>query len=183
MTQDAWLVVGLGNPGAEHAGQRHSVGHAVLDVLATRMGGRFTVASRHRAQILEGRIRIGGPKVILAKPTTYMNVSGSPVASLSKYFHVDPDHVIAVHDEVDLDFDTVRTRTGGSENGHNGLRDITKALGTRDYQRVRVGVGRPPGRQATADYVLSSFSSAQRKLLPMMLDTAADAVEGLIEGA
>jgi PTH1 family peptidyl-tRNA hydrolase len=183
MTQHVWLVVGLGNPGAGYAGQRHNVGQMALDVLADRMGGRFTVASRHRAQILEGRLRIGGPKVVLAKPTTYMNVSGGPVSSLSKYFHVDPDHVIVIHDEVDLDFDVVQPRTGGSENGHNGLRDVTKALGTRDYQRVRVGVGRPPGRQATADFVLSKFNSSQAKALPFVLDAAADQVERLVDEA
>ncbi|WP_291278124.1 aminoacyl-tRNA hydrolase [Galactobacter sp.] len=180
MTQHVWLVVGLGNPGANHAGQRHNVGQMALDVLADRMGGHFTVASRHRAQILEGRLMMGGPKVVLAKPTTYMNVSGGPVSSLSKYFNVEPDHVIVIHDEVDLDFDQVATRTGGSENGHNGLRDITKALGTRDYQRVRVGVGRPPGHQATADFVLSKFNSSQNKVLPFVLDAAADKVESLI---
>jgi PTH1 family peptidyl-tRNA hydrolase len=183
MSQGVWLVVGLGNPGAGHAGQRHNVGQMVLDVLGCRMGGRFTVASRHRAQINEGRLVIGGPKVVLAKPTTFMNVSGGPVSSLSKYFHVDPAHVVVVHDEVDLDFDQVAPRMGGSENGHNGLRDITKALGTRDYQRIRVGVGRPPGRQATADFVLSKFNSSQAKLLPFVLDNAADEVEKLIAGA
>lgn len=180
MSQDVWIVVGLGNPGAKYAGQRHNVGQAAVDVLADRMGGRFTVASRHRAQILEGRLNIGGPKVVLAKPSTFMNVSGGPVSSLSKYFHVDPSHVIVLHDEVDFDFDVVKTRTGGSENGHNGLRDITKALGTRDYQRVRIGVGRPPGRQATADYVLSTFNSSERKVLPFVLDAAADQVQTLI---
>ncbi|MDR2255429.1 MAG: aminoacyl-tRNA hydrolase [Arthrobacter sp.] len=180
MSQDVWLVVGLGNPGPGHAANRHNVGQMVLDELAVRVGGRFKATPGHRAQVLEGRLSMGGPKVVLAKPTSYMNLSGGPTSSLSKYFNVPAERVIAVHDEVDVDFDAVRVRTGGSENGHNGLRDMTKALGTRDYQRVRVGVGRPPGRQQTADYVLSNFSSTERKTLPFVLDAAADAVEAIV---
>lgn len=181
MASPTWLVIGLGNPGREHAGQRHNVGAAVLDTLAERIGGRFKAAPGHRAQVFEGRAGIGGPKLVLAKPSSYMNLSGGPTSSLAKYFHVDPAHVIVVHDEVDQDFDTVTTRTGGSEAGHNGLRDITKALGTREYQRVRVGIGRPPGRRPTADHVLSAFSAAERKVLPFLLDSAADAVLELVE--
>jgi len=180
MPEDVWLVVGLGNPGPGHAANRHNVGQMVLDELAVRVGGRFKATPGHRAQVLEGRLEMGGPKVVLAKPTSYMNLSGGPVSSLSKYFRIPPSHVIAVHDEVDVDFDAVRVRTGGSENGHNGLRDMTKALGTRDYQRVRVGVGRPPGRAQTADFVLSNFSSTERKSLPFLLDAAADAVELIV---
>lgn len=180
MSTDTWLVVGLGNPGPGYAAHRHNVGQMVLDELAGRVGGRFTATPGHRAQILEGRLNMGGPKVVLAKPTTFMNLSGGAASSLAKYFHVEPDHVIAIHDEVDLDFDSVKVKQGGSENGHNGLRDMTKALGTRDYLRVRVGVGRPPGRQQTADFVLSNFSSAERKELPFVTGAAADAVESIV---
>lgn len=181
MSQDTWLLVGLGNPGPGHAGNRHNVGAMVLDELAGRVGGRFKAAPGHRAQLLEGRLRLGGDKVVLAKPTSYMNLSGGAVSSLAKYFRIPPERVVVVHDEVDVDFDAVRVKQGGSEGGHNGLRDTTKALGTREYVRVRVGVGRPPGRQQTADYVLSNFSSTERKTLPFVLDAAADAVESIIE--
>ncbi|WP_265523729.1 aminoacyl-tRNA hydrolase [Oerskovia flava] len=176
-----WLVVGLGNPGPSYAGNRHNVGHMALDALATRAGARFS-AHRARAAVAEARIGVlpggrPGPRVILAKPATYMNVSGGPVAGLSQYFGVEPGNVIVVHDEVDIPFGTVKLKSGGGEGGHNGLRDITKALGTRDYVRVRTGVGRPPGRMDTADYVLKDFSGAERKELPFLLDDAADAVE------
>jgi PTH1 family peptidyl-tRNA hydrolase len=120
---------------------------------------------------------------VLAKPTTYMNVSGGPVAGLAQYFGVDPDHVLVVHDEVDIPFGSIKLKIGGGEGGHNGLRDITKALGTRDYVRVRAGVGRPPGRMDTADFVLRNFTSTEAKELPLLLDDAADAAEMvLIEG-
>lgn len=180
MSADTWLVVGLGNPGPGYAAHRHNVGQMVLDELVARVGGRLKATPGHRAQMLEGRLSMGGPKVVLVKPTTFMNLSGGAASSLAKYFNVDPDHVIAIHDEVDLDFDSVKVKQGGSENGHNGLRDLTKALGTRDYLRVRVGVGRPPGRQQTADFVLSNFSSAERKELPFVTGAAADAVESIV---
>jgi PTH1 family peptidyl-tRNA hydrolase len=176
---DTWLIVGLGNPGAEYKGNRHNVGQMVLDELAGRLGGNFKT-HKARAQVLEGRLGIGGPRVVLAKPMSYMNVSGGPVAALSNFYDIGPDRVVAVHDEIDIPFNTVRLKCGGGEGGHNGLRDISKALGTKDYLRVRVGVGRPPGRMDTADYVLRDFGSAERKDLPFLLDEAADAVEMLI---
>ena len=176
---DNWLIVGLGNPGAEYAHNRHNVGQMVLDELATRVGGGFK-SSKSRAQVLEGRLGIGGPRVVLAKPLSFMNVSGGPVSALAKFFDIDPGHVIAVHDEIDIPFNTVKIKIGGGEGGHNGLRDISKALATKDYLRVRVGVGRPPGRMDTADYVLRDFSSTEKKELPFLLDSAADAVELLI---
>ena len=177
-----WLVVGLGNPGARYAATRHNVGQVVLDLLAERAGVRFTRHSRAQAVVAEGRLGtmaggVPGPRVILAKPTTYMNVSGGPVSALAKYFGIEPDHVLVVHDEVDIPFDAIKLKVGGGEGGHNGLRDVTKALGTKDYVRVRVGVGRPPGRTDTADYVLKEFSATERKNLPMLVDDAADAVE------
>lgn len=176
---DTWLIVGLGNPGSEYSHNRHNVGQMVLDELASRMGGSFK-AHKSRAQVVEGRLGIGGPRVVLAKPMSYMNVSGGPVSSLAKFFDIDPDHVIAVHDEIDIPFNTVKVKIGGGEGGHNGLRDISKALATRDYLRVRVGVGRPPGRMDTADYVLRDFGSSEKKELPFLLDEAADAVEVLM---
>ncbi|MCW3764918.1 aminoacyl-tRNA hydrolase [Paenarthrobacter ureafaciens] len=176
---DTWLIVGLGNPGSEYSGNRHNVGQMVLDELASRIGGKFKV-HKSRAQVVEGRLGIGGPRVVLAKPMTYMNVSGGPVSALAKFFDVAPDHVIAVHDEIDIPFNTVKLKIGGGEGGHNGLRDISKALATKDYLRVRVGVGRPPGRMDTADFVLRDFATQEKKDLPFLLDEAADAVELLI---
>jgi PTH1 family peptidyl-tRNA hydrolase len=176
---DTWLIVGLGNPGAEYKGNRHNVGQMVLDELASRMGGSFKT-HKARAQVLEGRLGIGGPRVVLAKPMSYMNVSGGPVAALANFYGIGPDHVVAVHDEIDIPFNTVKLKTGGGEGGHNGLRDISKALSTKDYLRVRVGVGRPPGRMDTADYVLRDFAAAERKELPFVLDEAADAVDMLV---
>jgi PTH1 family peptidyl-tRNA hydrolase len=176
---DTWLIVGLGNPGPEYSRNRHNVGQMVLDELAARIGGNFK-AHKSRAQVLEGRLGIGGPRVVLAKPSTYMNVSGGPVSALARFYDVDPSRVVAVHDEIDIPFNTVKLKIGGGEGGHNGLRDISKALATKDYLRVRVGVGRPPGRMDTADYVLRDFAPAEKKELPFLLDDASDAVELLI---
>lgn len=176
---ETWLVAGLGNPGAQYSNNRHNVGQMVLDELASRIGGSFK-AHKSRAQVVEGRLGIGGPKLILAKPMCYMNVSGGPVSALAKFFDIPPAQVIAVHDEIDIPFNTVKLKIGGGEGGHNGLRDISKALATKDYLRVRVGVGRPPGRMETADFVLRDFSTAEKKELPFLLDEAADAVEMLI---
>jgi PTH1 family peptidyl-tRNA hydrolase len=176
---DTWLIVGLGNPGAEYKGNRHNVGQMVLDELAGRLGAGFKT-HKARAQVLEGRLGIGGPRVVLAKPMSYMNVSGGPVAALANFYGIGPDHVVAVHDEIDIPFNTVKLKTGGGEGGHNGLRDISRALATKDYLRVRVGVGRPPGRMETADYVLHDFAAAERKELPFLLDEAADAVDMLV---
>jgi PTH1 family peptidyl-tRNA hydrolase len=176
---DTWLIVGLGNPGAQYQGNRHNVGQMVLDELAGRMGAGFKT-HKARAQVLEGRLGIGGPRVVLAKPMSYMNVSGGPVSALANFYGIEPDHVVAVHDEIDIPFNTVKLKIGGGEGGHNGLRDISKALGTKDYLRVRVGVGRPPGRMDTADYVLRDFGTAELKELPFLLDESADAVESLV---
>ncbi|MDR7081307.1 PTH1 family peptidyl-tRNA hydrolase [Arthrobacter ginsengisoli] len=176
---DTWLIVGLGNPGAEYAHNRHNVGQMVLDELASRIGSGFK-SHKSRAQVLEGRFGIGGPRVVLAKPLSYMNVSGGPVSALARFYDVEPGHVIAVHDEIDIPFNTVKLKFGGGEGGHNGLRDISKAFATKDYLRVRVGVGRPPGRMDTADFVLKDFSGPEKKELPFLIDTAADAVEALV---
>ncbi|WP_432521851.1 aminoacyl-tRNA hydrolase [Kineococcus sp. SYSU DK006] len=180
----AWLVVGLGNPGAEYERTRHNVGQMVLDELASRTGGS---SKRHRSGARVAEVRLGvlpggapGPRVVLAAPTSYMNVSGGPVAGLAKYFDVDLEHLVVVHDELDVPFGAVRLKRGGGEGGHNGLRSITKSLGGKDYARVRVGIGRPPGRQDPADFVLKEFSTTEKKDLPFLLADAADAVEELV---
>ncbi|MER2136034.1 MAG: aminoacyl-tRNA hydrolase [Arthrobacter sp.] len=179
MTSNTWLVAGLGNPGPGYSRNRHNVGQMVLDELASRMGGRFK-AHKSRAQVLEGRTGIGGPRVVLAKPLTYMNLSGGPVSALARFYGIEPENIVAVHDEIDIPFNSVKLKLGGGEGGHNGLRDISKALGTKDYLRVRVGVGRPPGRMDTADWVLKDFGSAEAKDLPFLVSDGADAVELLL---
>ncbi len=177
-----WLVVGLGNPGPEHAADRHTVGAMVVDELASRLRTGFK-ASKQRAAVAEVRLGQPGPasqRVVLAKPTSWMNESGGPTAGLARFYGVDPLRVIAVHDELDIDAGAVRLKRGGGEGGHNGLRDISKALGTKDYVRVRVGIGRPPGRMDPADFVLRGFSTVERKELPFLLSDAADAVEAVV---
>lgn len=172
------LVVGLGNPGAEYERTRHNAGFLAADVLAERIGGRFTVHKKSGADLLEARL--DGRKVLLAKPRTYMNLSGRPVAALARFFSVPPTEIIVVHDELDLPFGSIRLKRGGGEGGHNGLRSISNALSTKDYLRVRFGVGRPPGRQDPADYVLKPFSAAERKEVPVLVEQTADAVELLL---
>ncbi|HLT12297.1 MAG TPA: aminoacyl-tRNA hydrolase [Micromonosporaceae bacterium] len=177
-----WLVVGLGNPGREYAGHRHNVGFAVADLLAVRLGARFGRHRRANAQVAEARLGLGvdAPQVVIAKPMTYMNLSGGAVASLVRFYKVDPARIIAVHDELDLPYGQVRAKFGGGEGGHNGLRSISQALSTKDYNRVRIGIGRPPGRQDPADYVLSDFTAAERKDLDFLIDRAADMVESIM---
>ena len=174
---DRTLVVGLGNPGPEYAETRHNVGARVAELLADRVGGRF---SRHKAQadVLEGRL--AGRPVVLARPRTYMNVTGGPVAGLLRYYSVDPADLVVVHDDLDLPFGVVRLKRGGGEGGHNGLRSISASIGTKDYLRVRFGIGRPPGRQDPADFVLKRFSATERKEVEFAVDLAADAVEALL---
>ena len=178
---DPWLVVGLGNPGTTYAGHRHNVGHRVVEELADRMGAAFRNHKSGRAVVVEGRTAPGGPRVVLAELRSYMNESGGPVKALLAFYRLTPDRLVVVHDELDLPFDTMRVKLGGGDNGHNGLRSVRSALGTGDYYRVRVGVGRPPGRQSVADFVLSDYSAAERKLLPFQVDRAADAVESLVD--
>ncbi|WP_312181775.1 aminoacyl-tRNA hydrolase [Arthrobacter sp.] len=179
MNSNTWLVAGLGNPGPGYSRNRHNIGQMVLDEAASRIGASFKT-HKTRAQVAEGRISIGGPRVVLAKPMTYMNLSGGPVSALARFYGIDPAQVIAVHDEIDIPFNTVKLKLGGGEGGHNGLRDISKALGTKEYLRVRVGVGRPPGRMEAADYVLKDFGTAESKELPFLISDAADALECLI---
>jgi PTH1 family peptidyl-tRNA hydrolase len=177
---DVWLVVGLGNPGPSYAGHRHNVGYLVTDVLAERMGSKFKSHKSGRADVVEGRLQPGGPRVVLARARCYMNESGGPVKALASFYKVDPDHVIAIHDELDIAFGTLRLKLGGGDNGHNGLRSMRSSLGTGDFYRVRAGIGRPPGRQEVADFVLSNYSTVEKKELPFQVIDAADAVESLI---
>ena len=178
MAAGTFLVIGLGNPGKQYAANRHNVGAMVVDVLAGRAGGSFK-SHKAGADIIE--TRLAGQRAVLAKPRSYMNVSGGPVASLARFFGTDPGEIIVVHDELDLPPATIRVKSGGGEGGHNGLRSISSALGSKDYLRVRFGVGRPPGRMDPADFVLRDFSAAERKDLAVDLEHAADAVELLIE--
>jgi len=180
----AWLVVGLGNPGPAYAGNRHNVGQMVVAELARRASATFT---SHRARARVADIRLGvlpggapGPQVLLAEPLTYMNLSGGPVSALARYVDVPAERIVVVHDELDIPFASVRLKAGGGEGGHNGLRSISSSLGTKDYLRVRVGVGRPPGRMDAADFVLKDFSTVERRELAWLVDSAADAVEMVV---
>ena len=171
-------MVGLGNPGPGYAGHRHNVGQMVVAELASRLGGTFKV-HKAGATVAEVRVRPGGDRIALAVPSTFMNVSGRPVAGLLKFYSLDASRLIVIHDELDLPYDTVRLKTGGGPGGHNGVRDIIAVAGP-DFVRVRVGVGRPPGRQDPADFVLSPFSKAERDALPSLISDAADATELLL---
>lgn len=181
---DVWLVVGLGNPGPTYAGTRHNVGYLVADELARRMGAAFRAHKSGRAEVVEGRLAAPGapaPRIVLARPRSYMNEVGGPVKALATFYKVPPDRVVAIHDELDIAFGTLRVKFGGGDNGHNGLKSMRSSLGTGDFYRVRAGIGRPPGRQDPADFVLSGYSSVERKELPFQVDRAADAVECLVE--
>lgn len=177
LTGERWIIAGLGNPGPEYAGNRHNAGHMVTALLAGRAGVRFK-AHRSGNDVAEGRLT--DVPVTLARPRSYMNLSGKPVAALAAFYKIPPDRLVVIHDELDIPFGAVRLKFGGGDNGHNGLRSITQALGTRDYYRVRFGIGRPPGRMEAASYVLRDFSPAERKDLPLFIDRAADATETLI---
>ena len=173
------LVVGLGNPGPQYATTRHNVGFMVADLLAGRMGAAFKVHKKSGAEIVTGRL--GHRPVVLAKPRTYMNESGRQVGPLAKFYSVSPADLIVIHDELDIDFGQIRLKLGGGEGGHNGLRSVVNALGTKDFQRVRIGIGRPPGRKDPAAFVLENFSAAERPEVPTLCEMAADATELLIE--
>ncbi|MEV0364298.1 aminoacyl-tRNA hydrolase [Nocardia fusca] len=172
------LVVGLGNPGPAYERTRHNVGFLVADSLAQRVGGRFTAHKKSGADLLQARL--DGRQVLIAKPRSYMNLSGRSVAALARFFSVPPTEVVVIHDELDIPFGEIRLKRGGGEGGHNGLRSVSGALTSKDYLRTRIGIGRPPGRQDPADYVLKPFSSVERKELPTVVEQAADAVELLL---
>lgn len=177
MADDRWLIAGLGNPGPEYAGNRHNAGFMVVDALAERIGARFRV-HKGRAETAVGRL--ADRQVVLVKPRSFMNLSGGPVAAVRDFYKVPLDRVVAVHDELDLDFGVLRVKRGGGAGGHNGLRSLTRSLGGPDYLRVRFGIGRPPGRMDPAAYVLRDFSTAERADLGVELERAADAIESLI---
>jgi peptidyl-tRNA hydrolase, PTH1 family len=183
-----WLVVGLGNPGPTYASHRHNVGYLVADELARRAAVKYSRSVGLRAEVATTRLTSAGlggigadaVQVVLLKSRTFMNDSGSAVAKAAGYYKTDPDHLVVIHDELDLDFGRLRVKFGGGDNGHNGLKSIRRNLGTGDYFRVRFGIGRPPGRQDPADFVLSSFPSAQADDLATEVVLAADAVECLL---
>lgn len=177
MADDRFLVVGLGNPGPRYAATRHNAGFFVVDLLAERLGGRLK-AHKGRADVLEGRL--GGAPVVLAEPRSFMNESGGPVVSVARFYKIPVERIVVVHDDLDLPFGALRLKLGGGDGGHNGLRSLTAALGSKDYLRARFGIGRPPGRQDPADFVLREFSAAERKELAFIVDRAADAVEALL---
>lgn len=178
-----WLVVGLGNPGPQYAATRHNVGFWVIDALARRAGERL---SRHkRAVALTSQVRIGGPgpagaPAVLVEPQSFMNDSGGPVKALMSFYDVDVSHLVVAHDELDLPLGRLRVKQGGGDNGHNGLRSIRAALGSGDFLRVRLGIGRPPGRQDPAAFVLKSFSTGERSEAEVMAEEAADAIDVLV---
>ena len=180
VSENTWLVVGLGNPGAQYAGNRHNVGQMVADELASRLGATFKT-HKTPSRVAEGFLHPGGPKLVIAKPNGYMNTSGGPVSALLKYYSLPVDRLIIVHDELDIPFDTVRLKQGGGHGGHNGVRDVSKATDAGGFTRVRVGIGRPPGRQDSADFVLKDFSGTEKASLPNLVSDAADAVEAIVE--
>jgi PTH1 family peptidyl-tRNA hydrolase len=176
---DPLLVVGLGNPGENYARTRHNLGFLVADLLAARLGAKFKAHKRSGAEVVTGRL--AGHPVVLAKPRCYMNESGRQVGPLAKFYSVQPADIIVIHDELDIDFGRIRLKIGGGEGGHNGLRSVASALGTKDFLRVRVGIGRPPGRKDPATFVLETFTAAERPEVPTICEQAADATELLIE--
>ena len=180
-SSNAWLVVGLGNPGEKYASTRHNIGFLVADELAMRLGGKFA-SNKYRAQVLETRLGVGSdsPKIVIIKPQTYMNDSGDAVAPLAQYFNCAPERIIAIHDELDIPFDTLRVKIGGGDNGHNGLKSLTHSFGTPEYFRVRVGIGRPATPQDTADYVLDRFAKSEKLALNDLIMRSCDAIESLI---
>src|SRR5664279_1699138 len=176
-TMNPWLIVGLGNPGPAYSGHRHTVGAMVVDELASRTGANLR---SHKARAASAEVLIAEQRAIIAKPLTFMNESGGPVAGLLSFYKLPVENLIVIHDDLDIPFAQVRLKLGGGEGGHNGLRSITKSVGTREYLRVRVGIGRPPGRMDAADYVLHDFSSTERGEVPLLISDAADAIERLV---
>jgi PTH1 family peptidyl-tRNA hydrolase len=178
VTSSTWLVVGLGNPGSGYAATRHNVGYMVADTLAARVSGTWKKHKSGQADAIEGRL--AGERVVLARSRSYMNDSGGPVSALLKFYGVEPDHLIVIHDELDIDFGQLRLKFGGGDNGHNGLKSIRQSTGSGDFFRVRVGIGRPMGRQTVHDFVLKAYSTIERKDLPTYLEEAGDAIESLM---
>ena len=185
MSDTVWLVVGLGNPGPSYAQTRHNVGYLVVEELASRMGSAFRAHKSGRADVVEGRLGspgtpLGDIRVVLMKARSFMNESGGPVSTLATFYKVPPEQVVAIHDELDIDVGQLRIKLGGGDNGHNGLKSLRSSLGTGDFHRVRVGIGRPPGQQTVHDFVLKPWSSTEKKELDLNVEEAADSVESLI---
>lgn len=181
MADDAWVVVGLGNPGSSYARTPHNVGYLVCDVLAARLGSQWRSHKSGRAHVIEGRLPpLPGPRVVLGRARSYMNDSGGPVAGMLGFYKIPPERLVVVHDELDLPAESLRVKFGGGDNGHNGLRSLRSALGTGDYYRVRVGVGRPVGRRSASDHVLSPLNASDHAALALSAERAADAVEALL---
>jgi PTH1 family peptidyl-tRNA hydrolase len=181
LSDQPWLVVGLGNPGPSFSATRHNVGRVVVELLADRVGGSFKAHRRGRVDLVETRLGdLPGTRTILARPRSYMNESGGSVASVRDFFQVDDEHLVVVHDELDLPYGTLRIKLGGGDNGHNGLRSVRAALGTGEFLRVRFGIGRPPVRMDPAAFVLKPFSTSERADLPVQIEHTADAVEALV---
>ena len=181
MTEAGWLVVGLGNPAARYARTRHNLGHLVADELAARVASGWRTHRTRRADVAEGWL--GSPprlRVTLAKPRSFMNESGGPVAALAAFYKTPVDRVVVVHDDLDLQFGAIRVKAGGGDGGHNGLRSLRRSLGSGDFYRVRIGIGRPTGPEDPADFVLSGFTPDERPEVPLVVDRAADAVEQLL---
>lgn len=177
-----FVVVGLGNPGPEYATHRHNAGFMVADLLAGRLGATFKRHGRAKAQVAEGWLGgPGGTKLVLVKPQSFMNLAGGPVSAVAAFYSAGVDRLVVVHDELDLPYGSIRLKRGGGEGGHNGLRSMSRSLGSKEYARVRFGIGRPPGRQDPADFVLKPFSSVERKELDVLLEQAADAAEAVVE--
>jgi len=177
-----WMIVGLGNPGPEYANTRHNIGFMVVDELASRMRGTMSRHKRAMAGVHEGRVGLPGSdaRVVLVEPWSFMNASGGPVKALMSFYDIAETHLVVIHDELDLPLDTVRVKLGGGDNGHNGLKSIRKSLGNGDYARVRMGIGRPVGRQDPADFVLKPFTGTERDVLPHIVQRGADAVETMV---
>lgn len=177
-SNDTWLVVGLGNPGPGYQNNRHNIGQMVVDELAKKFGSSFR---SHKSGSLVAEYKmVGGGKIVLAKSTSFMNLSGNPVSKLLKFYSLDPTRLVVIHDELDIDFTDIRVKFDGGHAGHNGLRDISAKVGT-NYHRVRFGIGRPPGQMPVADYVLKDFSASERKELGALIDEACEKVAQLVE--
>jgi PTH1 family peptidyl-tRNA hydrolase len=174
----AWLVAGLGNPGERYSATRHNVGARVVERLADRLGTRLRKV--RFLPIEAGEVVVDGERVWLARSQTFMNVSGPSIASLARKRDVDPDRVVVVHDEIDLAFGSLKVKRGGSTAGHRGLDSVAQALRTKDFLRVRIGVGRPAGRKDPADHVLEPFARAEREEVEVLVEEAADAVLTLV---
>lgn len=177
-----WLIVGLGNPGPEYEKTRHNIGAMVVTHMAAAAGSKFS-SHKARANVAEFKLGFGGdaPALVVATLRCYMNESGGPTKALADFYKIKGDHIIIAHDELDIPYQAIRVKFGGGDNGHNGLKSITSALGSADYFRLRIGIGRPPGQQDPADFVLKPFSSAEKKSIDEFLITGGQAVESLVQ--